>query len=362
MRYALKKKIVLTGGGSAGHVSPNMALIPYLFDEGFEIHYFGTKGIEHQLITENFDYVQYHTIKSGKLRRYFSLKNLTDPFRVVAGIASARKEIKAIKPDVVFSKGGYVSVPVVMAAHKVAPIIAHESDFSPGIATKISARYATKICTSFEQTAKLFGKKGIYTGSPIRLELFKGISEKGRAFLKFDRDLPLLLVIGGSLGALAINETVRACLPALLNEFNVAHICGKGKVDTKFNGLDGYNQYEYLSKPLSDVFAAADIIVSRAGANALFEFFALKKPALLIPLPSKSSRGDQLQNAMYYTKKGYFETLPQEQVTKITLYNAIISLYENREKYIDNMQNDFIAANGTENVLKIIRYVAGIQN
>ncbi|NLB61339.1 MAG: undecaprenyldiphospho-muramoylpentapeptide beta-N-acetylglucosaminyltransferase [Clostridiales bacterium] len=358
----MNKKIVMTGGGSAGHVSPNMALIPYLYDEGFEIHYFGTNGIEHQLITDNFDFVQYHTIKSGKLRRYFSLKNLTDPFRVIAGIASARKEIKAIKPDVVFSKGGYVSVPVVMAAHKIAPIIAHESDFSPGIATKISARYATKVCTSFEQTAKAFGKKGLYTGSPIRSELFSGNAENGRSFLKFENDLPILLVIGGSLGALAINENIRACLPALLNEFNVAHICGKGKIDAKFDVLEGYNQYEYLSKPLADVFAAADVIVSRAGANAIFEFIALKKPALLIPLPSKSSRGDQLQNAMYYTKKGYFETLEQEQVTKITLYNAIISLYQNKEKYVNSMKKDIVAANGTQNVLNIIYKTAGHKN
>lgn len=348
------KKIVLTGGGSAGHVSPNMALIPYLNELGYEIHYFGTNGIEHSLITQKFDYVHYHTIKAGKLRRYFSLQNFTDPFRVLSGIASARRKMRRIKPDVVFSKGGFVSVPVIIAANKIAPIIAHESDFSPGIATKISAKFATRVCTSFEETAKLFGKKGVHTGSPIRAELFMGSAEKGKEFLGFERDLPILLIIGGSLGAQAINENIRAILPALLNEFNIAHICGKGKIDSKFEDLEGYKQFEYLSEPLKHVFAASDIIVSRAGANAVFEFIALRKPALLIPLPSKSSRGDQLQNAMYFTKKGYFETLEQENITRVTLFDAIMSLYQNRERYIESMKKDNTLANGTQNVLNVI--------
>ena len=349
------KTIVMTGGGTAGHVTPNVALIPHLREAGFsDIHYIGTNGIEKELITK-IDGVTYHEIPSGKLRRYFSLKNFTDPFRVVAGIFKAKRLIKEIEPDVVFSKGGFVSVPVVIGAKGKAPVVAHESDYTPGLTTKISARYAKKICVSFSDTMKYLPEgKAIHTGSPIRDMLFEGNAEKGKAMLTFSDIKPVIMVMGGSLGAAALNKAVRDALPDLLPRFNIVHICGKGKKDESLVGAEGYVQFEYVSDELPDIFAAADIIASRAGANSVFEFLALCKPSLLVPLPSKSSRGDQILNAAYFKEHGFSEVIAQEDITREKFTETINAMYDNRERYIRAMQDERTARDGARNVINVI--------
>ena len=277
--------------------------------------------------------VTYHTISAGKLRRYFSLKNLTDPFKVVGGIFQAKRIINKVKPDVVFSKGGFVSVPVVIAAKGMAPIVAHESDYTPGLANKITARFADRVCVTFEDTLKYVGAKGVHTGTPIRPELYGGDRQRGLDFTGFSGEKPILLTMGGSQGAQAINDALRSALPRLTRSFDIIHLCGKGKKDASI-AEPGYVQYEYISKELPDLFAAADIILSRAGANAIFEFLALAKPALLIPLPLSASRGDQILNAGYFARKGYAMTLDQAGLTPDTLFDSIHDLYDRRLSFI----------------------------
>lgn len=353
----MKKKILLTGGGSAGHVMPNMALLPGLIDAGFEIHYIGTAdGIERELM-EDCENVIYHVISSGKLRRYFSWRNFTDPFKVIKGVFQSKRIIKEIKPAVVFSKGGFVSVPVVIAAHKKAPVIAHESDYTPGLANRISAKFADRVCVSFEDTLQFVGDKGVYTGSPIRPELLHGDPAQGRRFLGFSDSKPVLLVMGGSLGAAAINEALTGALPKLLPVFNVVHLCGKGKCNPSV-AYDGYVQREFIGGEMKDVFACTELVISRAGANAVFELLALKKPAVFIPLPRSASRGDQILNAAYFERKGYAMVVEQERLTADTLVTAVTALYANREKFRDAIAKD-PASNGTERVMEIILGAAG---
>ncbi len=351
-----KKIIVLTGGGSAGHVTPNIALIPLLKKEGFEIHYIGTKdGIERKLIEEQ-EGVIYHAISSGKLRRYFSLKNFTDPFRVNHGVTQAKRLIRELKPQVVFSKGGFVSVPVVIAAKGRCPVVCHESDYTPGLANKIAARYATTVCVTFEDTLKYTGKThAVHTGTPIRSELFRGDRRRGLDFLGFSGDRPVILVMGGSLGAEALNNAVRAGLAELTEKYDVIHLCGKGKLDEGISegANPHYRQYEYISAELPDLFAATDLFVSRSGANSVFEFLALKKPAIFIPLPLGASRGDQILNAEYCEKKGYSAVMQQEDVTAESLLAKVNEVYENRRKYVSAMERDK-TLNGTERVLEVI--------
>src|SRR5699024_376896 len=289
------KRIILTGGGTAGHVTPNIALLPRLKELQYDIHYIGSyNGIEKDLI-EPF-HIPYHGISSGKLRRYFSMKNFTDPFRVLKGFYEANKLIKTLKPDVIFSKGGFVSVPVVMAGKRNhVPTIIHESDITPGLANKLSMPSATKICCNFPETLKnLPADKAVLTGSPIRQELLTGDKEAARKFCHFTSQKPVILVIGGSLGAAAVNQAVRNILPKLLESFQVIHLCGKGKLDESLTRVEGYAQFEYIQKELKDLFALADIVISRAGANAICELLALRKPNILIPLPANASRGDQI--------------------------------------------------------------------
>ena len=265
---SVTKKIVLTGGGSAGHVTPNIALIPALRKAGYDIYYIGSyNGIEKKLI-EDYN-VPYFGIATGKLRRYFDPKNFTDPFRVLKGFAEAKKILKKIKPDIVFSKGGFVSVPVVRAAGALKiPYIVHESDMTPGLANKLSIAGANRICCNFPETMRLLpAEKAVLTGTPIREELSMGNAEEGRKICGFEDDKPVLMVIGGSLGAQSVNETVRYALPRLLPNFNIVHICGKEKMDNLKLTLPGYKQFEYVKNELKDIFAMADIVVSRAGAN-----------------------------------------------------------------------------------------------
>ena len=350
----MTKTIILTGGGTAGHVAPNIALIPKLQKAGYQVHYLGTADSFEQRLTAELPGVQFHVIHAGKLRRYFSLKNFTDPIRVIEGYMDSKKLMKQIKPAAVFSKGGFVTVPVCRAAkHCCVPVVLHESDYTPGLANRLSIKYASKVLTTFEDTLPHTGGKGIFTGTPIRPELYSGNKEKGLELLGFDGKKPLLLVMGGSQGAGALNDGVRAALKRLLERFDIAHLCGKGKRSEAHEGIKGYRQFEYVGKELPDLFAAADVALSRAGANSIFEFLALALPAVLVPLPLAQSRGDQIQNAAYFEKRGYAAVLPQEDMTESALVQAVFSLYENRQKYIGAMKAEK-RADGTEAVLKEI--------
>ncbi len=333
------KRIILTGGGTAGHVTPNIALIPRLRELGYEIQYIGSyDGIEKNLIEEQ--NIPYHGISSGKLRRYFDLKNFSDPFRVVKGYFEAHKILKEQKPDIIFSKGGFVTVPVVLAAGRLhIPAIIHESDMTPGLANRIAIPAAAKICCNFPETlSSLPEGKAVVTGSPIREELRKGDKEAGRSFCGFGSEKPVLMVIGGSLGSVAVNQAIRGILPQLLEHFQIVHLCGKGNLDDSLNGTAGYVQYEYIEQELPDLFALADIVVSRAGANAICELLDLRKPNLLIPLPAASSRGDQILNAESFRKQGFSKVLMEEDITAEKLFDTILDLYENRQLYIDAME------------------------
>ncbi len=343
----IMKRIILTGGGTAGHVTPNIALIPTLKESGYDIQYIGSyEGIEKSLMEDIG--IPYHGIASGKLRRYFSLQNFTDPFRVLKGFSQANRLIRELKPDVIFSKGGFVSVPVVIAAGRNhVPAIIHESDMTPGLANKLCFRSANKICCNFPETLNLLPKdKAVLSGSPIRKELLEGDPLAGKQFTGLTEDKPVIMVIGGSLGAANVNRAIRNILPTLLKKYNVIHLTGKGKGDSSLNNTPGYCQYEYIKDELKDLFALADVVISRAGANAICELLALKKPNLLIPLPSGSSRGDQLLNAESFKKQGYSMVLTEDVLTDELLLKMIDELYENRNMYIKSMtessQNDAI--------------------
>ena len=355
----MHKTIVLTGGGSAGHVTPNIALLPLLQGQGYKIHYIGSiNGIEKEIIEKTG--LHYHAIHSGKLRRYFSMKNFSDPFRILAGYFEALRILKKIKPDTVFSKGGFVSVPVVFAAKRLhIPVVLHESDFTPGLANRLCIPRAQKICVSFEDTlAHLPPGKGVYTGTPIRQQLYAGEKQRGIHLLGFSGQKPVLLIMGGSLGAQAINQAADACLDKLLNYFDIAHIRGAGALNEGLNSAKGYSQYEFISENLEHVFAAADIMLSRAGANAVFEILALKIPALLIPLPRSASRGDQILNARYFEKKGYSKVLFQEDMTPDTLYTAIMALFASKQGCLQAMQKA-AANNSAQLIVQEILQAAG---
>lgn len=333
------KKIILTGGGTAGHVTPNIALIPELQKRGYEIHYIGSKdGIETKLMAD-FD-IPYYGISSGKLRRYFDVKNFTDPARIMKGYAEAAKILKTVKPDVVFSKGGFVTVPVVLAAkRKKIPCVLHESDISPGLANKLCIPSATAICANFPETlSHLPEDKAYLTGSPIRKELFSGNRLKGLDFCGFNTAKPVILVIGGSLGSVRVNEAVRDILPELLEEYQVIHLCGKDKLDDSLNGLEGYVQFEYIQKELCDLLSAADLVISRAGANAICELLALHKPNILIPLSLEASRGDQILNAESFEKQEFSYVIQEEELTSERLMDAVKEVYGNRGAYIRAME------------------------
>ncbi len=344
------KKIVMTGGGTAGHVTPNIALMPTLKEKGYQISYIGSyDGIERGLIEA--EGIPYYGISSGKLRRYFDLKNFTDPFKVVKGYFEARKLLKKLKPDVVFSKGGFVTVPVVLAAKSCKiPAIIHESDMTPGLANKLAIPSAYKVCHNFPETANHLPEgKSVLSGSPIRQELLNGSRAEGLKICRFSTEKPVILVIGGSLGSVAINEAVRKALPVLLPNYQIIHVCGKGKVDTSIKDIPGYIQFDYVQDELSHLLAAADLVISRAGSNAICEFLALKKPNILIPLPANASRGDQILNAASFEKQGFSLVLNEEDVTDATLTQAVHHVFENQESYVRAM-----LSNPASNAIEII--------
>lgn len=352
------KRIILTGGGTAGHVTPNIALLPRLRELNYDIHYIGSyQGIEKELI-EQFG-IPYHGISSGKLRRYFSLKNFTDPFRIIKGLAEADKLIKTLQPDVIFSKGGFVSVPVVMAGkRRHVPTIIHESDMTPGLANKLSIPSATKVCCNFPETLEHLPKdKAVLTGSPIRQELLSGNKIAALDFCGLTSEKPVILIIGGSLGSVAVNNAVRAILPELLKDFQVIHLCGKGKIDESLQNVNGYVQFEYVQSELKDIFALTDLIISRAGANAICEIAALRKPNLLIPLSANASRGDQILNARSFERQGFSVVIEEEELTNEKLLSSIQNLYANRDSYINAMSKSG-QQNSIETIIGLIENAA----
>lgn len=353
------KRIVLTGGGTAGHVTPNIALLPRLKELGYDIHYIGSyEGMEKKLIEDCG--IPYYGISSGKLRRYFDVKNFSDPFKVLKGYGQAHRLLKKLKPDVVFSKGGFVSVPVVFAAkHCHIPAIIHESDITPGLANKLAIPNAYKVCCNFPETLKyLPADKAVLTGSPIRSELLSGNRKHALDYCHLTPDKPVILVVGGSSGSQFINEIIRGILPELLKTYQVIHLCGKGNLDKSLHGTAGYAQFEYANQELSDMFALADIVISRAGANSICELLTLHKPNILIPLSASASRGDQILNARSFEQQGFSVVIEEENLSNVVLLDAIQNLYENREQYISAMKKSR-QMNSVETVIQIIEEAAG---
>lgn len=352
--YLSMKKIVMTGGGTAGHVTPNIALFPGLIEAGYEISYIGSyEGMEKQLIEEQ--NVPYYGISSGKLRRYKDLRNLTDPFRVIKGLGQSVSLLRRLKPDVVFSKGGFVSVPVVLAAKMChIPAIIHESDLTPGLANKLAIPSAYKVCCNFPETISYLPKdKAVLTGSPIRQELLSGSREKAAALCGFHSVKPVILVVGGSSGSKVINEAVRGILDDLLTEYQIIHLCGKGNLDPACENRAGYKQFEYAGKELRDMFALCSLVISRAGANAICELLALHKPNILIPLSAAASRGDQILNARSFEKQGFSYVIEEEQLTADSLKAAITEVNEKRDTYINSMKNS-AQLDSIETILELI--------
>lgn len=335
------KKIIMTGGGTAGHVTPNIALMPALRNEGYEISYIGSyEGIEKRLIEEQG--VSYYGISSGKLRRYFDPKNFSDPFKVLKGYSQSVKLLKKLKPDVVFSKGGFVSVPVVLAArHCKVPAIIHESDLTPGLANKLAIPGAVKVCCNFPETLNYLPKeKAVLTGSPIRQELLKGNANHAFSLCRFsDRTKPVIMIVGGSTGSRAINTAIRGLLPELVKSYNIIHLCGKGNLDETLHSVSGYAQFEYANQELSDMFALSDLVISRAGANAICELLALRKPNILIPLSAEASRGDQILNANSFRSQGFSYVLEESDLTNTALLEAIEHVFRKKEDYVNAMEN-----------------------
>jgi len=351
------KRIVLTGGGTAGHVTPHLSLIPRLQEAGYEIHYIGRKpGIEFDIINA-IDGITYHPVSAGKLRRYFSWKNFTDLFRVLRGIIQSTLLMRRLRPAVCFSKGGFVSIPVVIAARLLhVPTVCHESDLTPGLANRISVKFAQCVATTFPECAACLGDKGVMTGTPLRDALFMGDRTRGLALAGFDGKKPVLLVTGGSQGAQSINLCLHECLPGLLPHMDILHLCGPGNRNESLKDMPGYLQIEFLRDGIPDAFAAADLVLSRAGSNTLSELLALRKPMLLIPYPLSASRGDQIKNAENYQQKGYAHVLRQEALTPDTLVDALMTLLANREDLQTAMAASPVC-NGTEAVLELIENV-----
>ncbi|SDS33202.1 UDP-N-acetylglucosamine-N-acetylmuramylpentapeptide N-acetylglucosamine transferase [Paenibacillaceae bacterium GAS479] len=360
----MKRKIVLTGGGSAGHVTPNLVLLQRLLKEGWEIHYIGSKhGIERQLVG-GIDAVRYHSVSTGKLRRYWSWENVSDLFKFTLGILQAVFLMLRIKPDAIFSLGGFVAVPVVIGARsKRIPILIFEPDLYPGLANRISSRFAQVICTTFAGTSQIYwinDKRIKHIGPILREELKLGSRARGIQQRGFDGDKPIVLIMGGSQGAERINRIVREALPEMLSSYQVVHICGAGKMDPSYNRFSGYIQLEYAHAELPDLMAMADMVVSRAGSNAIHEWLHLRKPMLLIPHVIGGARTGQLLNAHHFQNAGYAELLYEEELTKAAFLNAVNAVYRDRKIYSARMSRHETDG-AVEKVMRIIHKEARSQ-
>ncbi|MBG1400961.1 undecaprenyldiphospho-muramoylpentapeptide beta-N-acetylglucosaminyltransferase [Staphylococcus aureus] len=334
-------KIAFTGGGTVGHVSVNLSLIPTALSQGYEALYIGSKnGIEREMIESQLPEIKYYPILSGKLRRYISLENAKDVFKVLKGILDARKVLKKEKPDLLFSKGGFVSVPVVIAAKSLnIPTLIHESDLTPGLANKIALKFAKKIYTTFEETLNYLPKeKADFIGATIREDLKNGNAHNGYQLTGFNENKKVLLVMGGSLGSKKLNSIIRENLDALLQQYQVIHLTGKGLKDAQVK-KSGYIQYEFVKEDLTDLLAITDTVISRAGSNAIYEFLTLRIPMLLVPLGLDQSRGDQIDNANHFADKGYAKAIDEEQLTAQILLQELNEMEQERTRIINNMKS-----------------------
>lgn len=325
------KKIVFTGGGTAGHIMPNLAIIEEIKNKA-KVYYIGSNGMEKELV-KNYD-IPFYEIPSTKLRRSLSFSNLLIPFKLIKAIKKAKQILKEIRPDVIFSKGGYVALPVVFAAKKLKiRVILHESDMTLGLANKLCKNKCETVCTSFEKTAENL-KNGLFTGSPLRSQIFKGNKENAKKLFKNYKNKPTILVVGGSLGSKIINENVRKSLDKL-KDYNIIHLCGKNNLSNIKK--DNYVELEFANN-IEDLYALSNIVISRAGSNVINEILALNKPNILIPLSKKASRGDQILNANYFKEKGYSKVILEEDLSPNSLVNSINQLNNEKEKYIQSMQ------------------------
>lgn len=340
-------KIMFTGGGTLGHVMPNLYLIEELKGEN-EIYYIGSNGIEKDKVkSEN---IIYYEISSTKLFRGKFIRNLSIPFKLIRAINQAKKVLKDTKPDIVVSKGGYVSLPVCIAARKLKiPIIGHESDYSFGLANKIILKISNVMCVNFEHLVSL-SKNIVYTG-PIISNDFKLINIKSDIKLNLDPNKPTILFIGGSSGSKKINETVINALPRLIQLYNVIHIVGRGNL-TKVQG-ENYNQIEICNN-MPYIYSISDLVVGRSGAGVIFECAYMQKPMLLIPLQNKNSRGDQVQNAKYFKSKGGARILLEAELNSVTLCKNIELAYKNIDKMKANLKKMDLSK-GKDKMLKIIK-------
>jgi UDP-N-acetylglucosamine--N-acetylmuramyl-(pentapeptide) pyrophosphoryl-undecaprenol N-acetylglucosamine transferase len=326
------RRIVFTGGGTAGHVTPNMALIDEFLAAHWIVHYVGSRnGIERRLIAPMG--IAFHGIATGKLRRYFSWQNFIDPLFIFWGFCQSLWLCLRLRPEVVFSKGGFVAVPFVVAAWLLRiPVISHESDTTPGLANKLCFPFCRWICVNFPQTAKhLPVGKVLVTGSPVRSGLLRGDAEKARQGLGLLADKPVLLVFGGSLGASVINQAVRQNLAALLGKFQIVHVVGAGNLLPELQSQPGYIQRDYINDGFGDVLALADLVIARAGANTIYELLITRTPHILVPLSAAASRGDQLINAKIFADAGFSKVITEPELTDERLLTCIQHTYARRE-------------------------------
>ncbi|MBN1617608.1 MAG: undecaprenyldiphospho-muramoylpentapeptide beta-N-acetylglucosaminyltransferase [Spirochaetales bacterium] len=337
------RSIVFTGGGTGGHIFPGLAVIEQLDRREHQIRWIGSSsGIDRSLV-ESAD-ISFYGIPSGKLRRYASLKNFFDLFKIVAGFFCSLVLLIRFRPDVLFSKGGFVSVPPCFASRLLGiPVITHECDFSPGLATRLNARIASKILVSYPETARFFSEttraRITVTGNPVRSAFYSGDPDAGRAFLSFtDNSLPIIFFQGGSLGAVQINDLVFESLPLLLPTCNIVHQTGQSTVSGAPPCTDPlvaqrYRPFPFIRGEMADVLAASYIVVSRSGANTIWECAAAGKPMILVPLEKGSSRGDQVENASYFQERGAACVLSGDQATAAQLVTLIHSLADNSPAY-----------------------------
>lgn len=351
-------KIAFTGGGTAGHVTPNIALMEKFRDLGWDMLYIGSSnGIERELVAQFDPQLPYYSISCEKLRRKFSFKTFLIPFKVPFGCLQACWYLLRNKVDVVFSKGGFVSLPVVIGAWLAGkPVIAHESDRSPGLANRIAFPFCRKICVTFATTQAYFrnSTKVVITGNPIRKSFFQVDKDAIRNKYGVDQQQPLLLVFGGSMGAESINRIIRQHLPELLRYYQVIHVCGKGKLDPQFDSYNSYQQFEYIGDDFPGLLATADYVISRAGSNSIYELLILHKPHILIPLNNQATRGDQVENAEYFRQQNISTVLYEHEIDAHTLLFALSELDERREE-IDLRINNLGISNAVDKIVELIQ-------
>jgi len=355
---AKKKHIVFTGGGTLGHVMPNLPLIEHYQQEGWDVSYIGSKKGEEREKIEALG-IRYYAIRTGKLRRYFDWQNFLDIFNVVMAIVQSFFILLKIRPNVVFSKGGYVALPPVVGAWLMrVPIVIHESDMTPGLTTKLSKRFAKKVCVSFQNAAKYFEKSKVtWTGLPVRNLVFEANRARGLEVSGFDGTRPILLTFGGSLGAEFLNTMVREQVKnGKLSAYDVINICGREKLDQSMK-FDNYVQFESLADDFLHIMQAADLVITRGGATSLFELLAMQKIHVIVPLSKRASRGDQIHNARYFSELGVSSFIEEEEYTWEAMEQLMTTTLANKNNILDKIEQlEF--ANATQKVINVIQQAA----